>query len=1543
MIRIGRTRRSALFGLLMATGLAVTGVGGATATPPPAVPAATSADGPTTATQVYSYLEDPQRTAEGQVAPHTRLWPYTDDATARVGGDRSPYVKSLDGAWKMTLAQTPDQVPQGFQATGFDTSSWRTVQVPHTWQSDFIDHPMFRNIPEEVWPDAPPSVPKDVNPTGAYVKSFDIPKSWDGRRQLLRFEGVTSGYFVWVNGRYAGYDQGGYSPAEFDVTDLVHEGANTLAVQVHRWGSGSYLEDYDQWRYAGIFRDVYAYSVPVARVQDAYVTTDLDSNYQDATLKVETTVARSAGAPTGRYAVAADLVDAKGRTVQTLTGSAAVDGTSTQVSLSATVRDPAKWSDESPTLYSLVLRLSDPAGKVVHRTSQRVGFREIEVKDKQVLLNGKRILFRGVNRAETDPKTGRHVTHEAMERDVKLMKSLHVNAVRTSHYESDPYWYELADRYGLLIDDEVDIETHAHESCPSVCLASKPEWADAFHDRFVAMVERDKNHPSVVMWDTGNEAGLGTAHYAMAAWADAHEPTRLLYHQSNSPDGDAPYADVAGPRYPTPASLESKAKTFAKPIVMGEYAHAMGNGLGNFDQFWALARKYPSMQGGFIWDWAEQNLEQPLVTTPDSSTHGIPAFFVGKPEVTAGHAGKGVALSSLDDFVDVFRDPALDVTKGLTLDAWVRPGSWTGSFPILTKGQQYALQQTNASTLELRVTLSGSQKTVSAPVPANWHDTWHHVTGTFDGTALTLYVDGQQVGRTAATGALEPGLWEVNVGRNAETQRDGVKVRIAHGTFDQVRIFGRALTAAEVAAGADPVKEALLALDFDTAKTAGRFESLGISLSGTDGLVGTSRYLQPETAELAWAQSPLRFDSPDPSSGVVTVYNEQQFAPIETTLRWQVNEGDRVVRQGTQQLSLAPGQTRTIAVPVAAPNPRSLERFLNIDAVSDHAQPWGADRGWVIQRGQFRIGGTVVAGVAQPSPAKGAVHVVDTDGRITLSGKDFSYVLDRTSGTLTSMKARGSELLRRGPELDVWRPPTSNETYDWGIADRERWNAVGLDRLRTAVSSVQAQPLADGRQQVVVTSVASAPGHESELAFEQTMTYTVGAGGDITLAHRVTPKGSKLGTLPYLPRVGFSLQVPDALARFAYYGRGPEESYNDRSSGTRVGVWRSSVDQQYVDYSRPQAYGNHTDTRWTSLGDGRHSGLLVAADKGRTVDVSVTPYDALDRAEYDFQLPLVRNDGWSTLHVEDAETGMGETPNGVLAPYRIDPTQPRAYGVTLRPLAAAEVRSGAPKVTGPATCDPTVTVTPQGQAAQGRPQTVRVTATGECQARLTDATASLSAPEGWTVTPARAQLGDVRQYVSRSVDFTVTPPADAAEGPQTLTATVQVTHPGGRISSIEATAQVILPLPEGSHWASDLDVVGTPQNGWGPIEKDTSNGEAAAGDGMPIRLGAALYAKGFGVHAYSSVELALPAGCTAFQSDVGVDEEVGGSGSVTFEVWSGDAKLGGTGRVTGGDPAQRLAVPLSGQSRLTLVVTDAADGNGLDHADWAGAVLRCAA
>ncbi|EEP75188.1 beta-galactosidase [Micromonospora sp. ATCC 39149] len=1515
--------------------------------PPPhtlPVPAVDPAGGPKTAADVYRYLEDPRMTGEGQQPPHADLRPYPDVRTAVADvtehAARNSEVRSLNGQWRLRIYDRPDDVPADFPAATFDERTFPKAQVPHTWQSDFIDHPMFRNIAEEIWPDDPPRVPRDVNPTGAYLRTFDLPADWTGDQVLLRFEGVTSGYFVWINGGYVGYDQGGYTPAEFDVTARLKPGRNRIAVQVHRWGSGSYLEDVDQWRYSGIFRDVRLYRTGPSWLRDAYVTTDLDAEYRDATLSVRIDVARSARGAAGRHTVRGRLLDPHGRTVTTLTGplDLTADAAGGRVTLTGPVTDPAKWSAEEPTLYTLALELLGPDGRALHTTAQPVGFREVEVRDRQVLVNGRRILVKGTNRAETDPDTGRYQSREKQRADVFAMKRLHLNAVRTSHYPSDPYLYDLADRHGLWVADEIDIETHSHENCPADCLADRPEWAAAFADRFAALVARDKNHPSVIMWDTGNEAGLGSAHHAMAAWADANEPTRLLYHQSNNPDGDAPFADVSGPRYPTPDRLEAKAVGGTKPQIMGEYAHAMGNGLGNFDQFWALARRYPQIQGGFVWDWAEQNLRQPLVFTPDSSPRRLQTFLVGKPEPAPGRPGRGqaVALSSLDDFVDVFRDRSLDVTgSALTLDAWVNPGPWAGSLPIVTKGQAYGIEMRDQDTLEFAVDAGGSRATVTADVPADWYGTWHRVTGVYDGATMRLLVDGREAGSTARTGAIDPGLWEVNVGRNAETQRDNDwGRRLGRGLVDDVRIYPAALSATDLAA--DPTHRAVLALDFDTFDRDGDFLSLGRSLSGTDGLVGSDRYLQPETAELAWAQAPIRFTAVDAAAGRIRVHNEQQAGTHRVRLRWAQTEVDRTLRSGSRTLTLAPGQSVEVDLGPAPANPHDRQRWLTLTAASTRATAW-AKAGWIVGQDQFSLGGTVVPGVL-PGPAPtGPAPRARRDGDVlTVSGDGWRYRFDATTGLLTSMTADGRELLRAGGQLDVYRPPTSNETYDWGTADREVWHELGLDRLRTEVTGFDTAT-EDGTVVVRVRSTSAGPGTGELLSFAQTRTYRVDARGTITLDHDVVPGGSRVGSLPYLPRVGVAIQVPAGLDRFAWYGRGPHETYNDRRSGALMGVWRSTVDEEYVRYSRPQAYGNHTDAAWATLSDGRRSGLLVGGD----LDVSVTPYDDLDRAEYDHQLPLVRNDGWVTLHAAAGESGMGETPNSVLSPFAVSATEAHHQQLVLRPLTAAEVRAGGVVDSqAPAPCPPTVAATTDGQLTPGIAEPVKVTVTPRCADGLRDVTATLAAPPGWTVTPTTADLGTVAAGAPETAAFEVTAPSGTDLGSYDLTATVTATSPAGFRSSVTAPATVRTPLPPGQVWLSDQPWRAE-SNGWGPVETDRSNGEQAGGDGGPLRIGGVTYDKGLGVHATSVVSLDLAGRCTSFRSDVGVDDETGNAGSVAFEVWVDGVRKAQTPVLTGSAGAQRIAVDVTGGRRLELRVTDGGNGVGNDHGDWAAARLAC--
>jgi beta-galactosidase len=1446
----------------------------------------------------YRYLDDPTMVGEGQEAPHAELRPFGNVQAALKGDPNTPWTRSLDGDWRIRMFDKPQDVPADIATA--DPGGWRTVSVPHTWQTDGLDHPIFRNIPTEMYPDDPPRVPHDINPTGVYSRTFDQPADWVARRSVLRFEGVTSGYFVWVNGAYVGYDQGGYTPAEFDIGRHLRAGRNTVTVQVHRWGAGSHLEDYDQWRFSGIFRSVWLYSTPTAYLRDVTVKTDLDAQYRDATLSVDVAVA---GAQAG-HRVRSRLFDARGHEVST------VDGPTR-------IADPAKWTDETPNLYTLVVELLDSTGRTVHVTRQPVGFRKIEIRDRQLLVNGKRVLFKGVNRAETSVQGGRHVTAREQERDVELMKQLNVNAVRTSHYPSDPYFYDLADRRGLWIDDEIDAETHHHDGCPNNCLAERPEWQAAFMDRFTAMVQRDKNHPSVFLWDTGNEAGLGKAHYAMAEYAKATDPSRPLYHQSNSPDGDAPFADVWGPRYPSPDGLAAQAARTTKPIIMGEYAHAMGNSLGNFQEFWNVIRAHPQTQGGFIWDWAEQNIELPLKTTPDSSGNDILTWLTGQPSVVDGPKGKALSLSGLDDFVEVYRDRKFDeVGAALTLDAWVKPAKpWTGDFTVVAKGDhQYALKMPDEHTLQFFVYGDGGYHTVSAKVPADFYDAWHRVTGVFDGEVVRLLVDGTEIGRTAWHGTIDRSNQPVNIGRNPETMQEWATTRMAHGAIDQVRVYHRALTGDELTA--DPKNTAVLALDFERFDDRGKRQSYGAGTGGVDGLVNSDRSLQPETAELAAVHSPIRIANPAPDT--LSITNERVFTGTDDLeLRWRVEESGHSVADGRTPLRIAAGTTGTVALPRPPDNPTGVERLLTVEAV---------DRtGHAVSTAQFGAGGDQIAGIASPEPVR-AVDVRDTAGEVVVTGKDFRYTLDKKAGTLTSMRVRGTELLRGGPKLDAWRAPTSNETN----SEDGAWYGAGLDRLATTPSTVNVQRN-DTDTVITVDATAAAPG-VTAASFGERFTYLVRGNGEIRVTHRLSAR-DKMRDLPYLPGVGFTLAVPQEFQRFSWYGRGPGENYVDRLAGTPIDVYQSTVDKQYVDYHRPQDNGNHTDVRWAALTDGRTGGLLVAGD----LDVRVSRYDDLDRAAYPFARK--ENAGWTTLHVDHAVSGVGETFHEPLPPYQVEADGEYAYSVLLRPMSAVEVATGKPGTK--VTCAPRVAVTPaQATLEPGASATVDVAVTNPCRTPLDRVTARVDVPAGWTAPPA-TDLGALAPGASRTVPVVITRGADTPSGTRAALVEVAARSNGSPVDANTSLKVVATPAPpHGDTAVSTLEFLAQ-RNGWGPVERDRSNGEQGEHDGNPLTIGGTTYATGLGAHAVSVVEVYLGGRCRSFTAQVGVDDETSNAGSVAFEVLADGASRYTSPRLTGTDPALPVTVDVTGAQVLRLRVNDGADGNAWDHADWADAYLHC--
>lgn len=531
---------------------------------------------------------------------------------------RSDRFISLNGTWKFALSPNADRTPAGFEQPAYDVTGWKTIKVPADWQAEGFDQPRYNNITYP-FPANRPLIPHAADPVGSYRRDIDLPASWSGSDVLLYIGAAGSAYDIWVNGRKVGYSEDSKLPSEFDVTRFVHPGRNVIAIQIHRWSDGSYLEDQDFWRVSGIERDVYLIAAPRTRIRDVFVHAGLVNGYRDGSLALDLAVTPGA-ATSARYVLTDGArVVAQGR--QPVAAGAA-ERTLTLTGLVANVKP---WTAETPDLYTLLVELYDSKGALVQSTPLRIGFRTVAIIDGRVTVNGKPITIRGANRHEHDPQTFHVVSRELMERDVRLMKRNNVNAIRTSHYPNDPYLYELADRYGLYVMDEANVESHAYmdyanrhpDDRARYQIGFDPAWKDAHVSRVVNMVERDKNHPSIIFWSLGNEAGIGPNFEAAAAAARVRDPSRLIsYLGWGTWDGvhdHRPnwFADIYAPMYDPAVKMADYATnwTFKQPMIQCEYAHMMGQSGGDLKEYWDTIYAHPDkLQGGFVWDWVDQSM-----------------------------------------------------------------------------------------------------------------------------------------------------------------------------------------------------------------------------------------------------------------------------------------------------------------------------------------------------------------------------------------------------------------------------------------------------------------------------------------------------------------------------------------------------------------------------------------------------------------------------------------------------------------------------------------------------------------------------------------------------------------------------------------------------------------------------------------------------------------------------------------------------------------------------------------------------------------------
>lgn len=576
---------------------------------------------------IWNDLENPKMFDQNKEAAHASFMPFKSVTAALTKKkQQSVYYKSLSGTWKFNWVRKPADRPKDFYQVSYNVSNWNDITVPSNWELEGYGYPIYVNhqyefadykapvsdeieFTEKIYPKHPGKVPHDYNPVGSYRRTFTVPESWDGRQIFIQFGAVKSAMYLWVNGKKVGYSQGSKTPAEWDITKYLKKGENVLAVEVYRWSDGSYLECQDFWRISGIERDVFLYSTPKVRIRDFFAKADLDADYQNGLFALDVELKNHEHQfKSGNHWVEFRLLDDKQTVIANETQSAKIHKKSDlKLSFATNVQNPKKWTAETPNLYTLLILLKDKKDKVKEVLTCKLGFRKVEIKDAVFYLNGKPVLIKGVNRHEHDQYKGHVISEESMISEIALMKQFNINAVRTSHYPCHERFYELCDKYGLYITSEANIESHGMYYGKH-SLAKNPEWKEAHLDRNIRMVERDKNHPSVIVWSMANEAGDGENFTAVYKWIKDRDPSRPVHYERAEMGANT---DLYCPQYPGVKHLKSYAsKKQSKPMIISEYSHAMGNSNGNLVDLWDVIydEKNTQLQGGYIWDWIDQAL-----------------------------------------------------------------------------------------------------------------------------------------------------------------------------------------------------------------------------------------------------------------------------------------------------------------------------------------------------------------------------------------------------------------------------------------------------------------------------------------------------------------------------------------------------------------------------------------------------------------------------------------------------------------------------------------------------------------------------------------------------------------------------------------------------------------------------------------------------------------------------------------------------------------------------------------------------------------------
>ncbi|MEM8679833.1 MAG: glycoside hydrolase family 2 TIM barrel-domain containing protein, partial [Planctomycetota bacterium] len=1026
---------------------------------------------------------------------------------------------------------------------------------------------------------------------------------------------------------------------------------------------GSYLEDQDFWRLSGIFRDVYLYSSAACDLQDVEITASLEDDYQTGTLRYQC-ILENSEQDARDVTVAAEVLDADGTSVSRKSVDVTVDAGERAVVIPfGPFVNVDTWSAESPTLYTCVTELLDSARNTIAVYATDFGFRRTEIKNGQWQINGKPLLIKGTNRHDHDPQTGHYVGEEPMRRDIVLMKRNNLNAVRCSHYPNEARFLELCDELGLYVVDEANIESHGM-GYGEQSLAKDPTWGPAHLDRVKNMVERDKNHPSVIMWSLGNEAGDGVNFEKCSEWIRQRDPSRPVHYEQGQQKA---YVDLYSPMYATIDSCQRYADEEAKkplksqrPLIQCEYNHAMGNSSGNFADYWELFRKERLLQGGFIWDWVDQGLaaRKPAAdTVRDDSPHARKTHLLGTLDRRQGLVAGGLLVEESEQF---------ELAKPFMVYAEVRGNRGRGGNNDRSESQGYPIVTKGDTTFALKVDASGGRlefsvydegwKSVFAPLPEGWDAEFHFVAGGFDGATLRLFIDGEEVARQPYNGGIARNDYPVAVGINYE---------------EPSRRFNGAIRRVQIAAYDSPAAGFAsedVWLDLDFVKGAQAEEARGFFAYGGDfndhpndrsfccnGIVSADRTPSPQLPEVRKVYQPIQIRAIDLESETLSLEltNELGFTPLDAfNFRFELTRDGVVVDQRKlPSVSVGPLETGVIALPVDRQGEPG-EYFIRVEASLREDCSW-ANAGHVVAWEQFELPwGLQETELSMTDTSQ--VDLKETEDTFELSASNVHATIDRATGRLISYVADGQELIAGPLELNFWRPPTNN---DEGAKLQTRllpWQDAGAGAVAEAVVAEEGGARVTSQLQVPV-------GETSAM-----ITYEMDNQGRLHIGIRVSPSGK---SLPLLPRMGMQVPLSADFDTLTWYGKGPHETYVDRQSSAWVGRFGGNVDDLFHRYTDPQEAGNHVGVRWATLSRADGVGVKVTGANRQHLEVGVYPFDPalIELARHPVDL---KSGDCVWLNIDHQQMGLGGTNSWGQMPlpqYQLPANRDYQYGFTLEP------------------------------------------------------------------------------------------------------------------------------------------------------------------------------------------------------------------------------------------------------------------------------------